>query len=141
MAIKLDESTAYLANKTSKKLADEMSLRLSHAGMTRNQWLAMHYIFNDHGLNQKELAKKLGVKESSCTVLVEGLEKQSFISREIHEGDKRQRVLVLTEVGLHKLNELNTIAEGFERDVSKHLSEEERRVFFHVLEKMQQGVN
>lgn len=101
----------------------------------------MHYIFNDHGLNQKELAKKLGVKESSCTVLVEGLEKQSFISREIHEGDKRQRVLVLTEVGLHKLNELNTIAEGFERDVSKHLSEEERRVFFHVLEKMQQGVN
>lgn len=136
MAYKLDDCSAFLVNKTSKKLSDEMSQRFSSKGVTRNQWLALYYIFQEEGLNQKELARELDMKESSCTALLEKLEQEELVERAVHQRDKRQRVLILTEKGKEKLSELNVIAETFHSEVFKDISHEEVNVFNHVLEKM-----
>lgn len=109
---------------------------LSSKGVTRVQWIALYYLGKGQHINQKVLAEKMYIKESTVTRLVDRMEKEGLVERKKNQEDRRIVNLVLTEKGMKYREDL--IPEGirFNDLVSKDITEEEMKTFMYVLDKM-----
>lgn len=91
------------------------------------------------GMLPSELAEKLGVTRATVTGLLDGLEKDGLISRQMHPEDRRAFCIELTSKGRTLLAEL--LPEHYRRvaGLMAHLSDEERRQLVDLLYKVSLG--
>ena len=89
---------------------------------------------------QRDIEKILNVRRSTCTEILNVLERDGYIERHSVNNDKRLKKLVLTA----KTKELHlTISKNVERLealLKKDINEEELEIFFKVIDKMKQNV-
>ena len=89
---------------------------------------------------QRDIEKILNVRISTCTEILNVLERDGYIERHSVNSDKRLKKLVLTA----KTKELHlTISKNVERLealLKKDINEEELEIFFKVIDKMKQNV-
>lgn len=89
---------------------------------------------------QRDIEKILNVRRSTCTEILNVLERDGYIERHSVNSDKRLKKLVLTA----KTKELHlTISKNVERLealLKKDINEEELEIFFKVIDKMKQNV-
>ena len=89
---------------------------------------------------QRDIEKVLNVRRSTCTEILNVLERDGYIERHSVNNDKRLKKLVLTA----KTKELHlTISKNVERLealLKKDINEEELEIFFKVIDKMKQNV-
>ena len=89
---------------------------------------------------QRDIEKVLNVRRSTCTEILNVLERDGYIERHSVNSDKRLKKLVLTA----KTKELHlTISKNVERLealLKKDIDEEELEIFFKVIDKMKQNV-
>lgn len=89
---------------------------------------------------QRDIEKVLNVRRSTCTEILNVLERDGYIERHSVNSDKRLKKLVLTA----KTKELHlTISKNVERLealLKKDINEEELKIFFKVIDKMKQNV-
>ena len=89
---------------------------------------------------QRDIEKILNVRRSTCTEILNVLERDGYIERHSVNSDKRLKKLVLTA----KTKELHlTISKNVERLealLKKDINEEELEIFFKVIDKMKQTV-
>ena len=89
---------------------------------------------------QRDIEKVLNVRRSTCTEILNVLERDGYIERHSVNSDKRLKKLVLTA----KTKELHlTISKNVERLealLKKDINEEELEIFFKVIDKMKQNV-
>lgn len=100
------------------------------------QWIALYYLGIQKSINQKELSKKMSIKESTAARLIDRMERDGLVIRQRNEEDRRAFNLVLTEKGLEYRKELLPEGEKFNEIVSQNISEEEMLTFMKVLDKM-----
>ncbi len=91
------------------------------------------------GMSPSEIAEKLGVSRATVTGLVDGLERDGFISRHAHPEDRRAFCIQLTAKGQTFLAEL--LPDHYRRvaGLMAHLDEDERRQLISLLAKVAQG--
>lgn len=58
-------------------------------------------------LSQREIAAKMHVTEQTIGRILRGLQEQGYITREPHAGDRRRRVVTITESGRLALADLD----------------------------------
>ena len=89
---------------------------------------------------QRDIEKVLNVRRSTCTEILNVLERDGYIERHSVDSDKRLKKLVL----IAKTKELHlTISKNVERLealLKKDINEEELEIFFKVIDKMKQNV-
>lgn len=89
---------------------------------------------------QRDIEKVLNVRRSTCTEILNVLERDGYIERHSVNSDKRLKKLILTA----KTKELHlTISKNVERLealLKKDINEEELEIFFKVIDKMKQNV-
>ena len=89
---------------------------------------------------QRDIEKILNVRRSTCTEILNVLERDGYIERHSVNSDKRLKKLVLTA----KTKELHlTISKNVERLealLKKDINDEELEIFFKVIDKMKQNV-
>ena len=94
----------------------------------------------DEDVFQRDIEKVLNVRRSTCTEILNVLERDGYIERHSVNNDKRLKKLVLTA----KTKELHlTISKNVERLealLKKDINEEELEIFFKVIDKMKQNV-
>lgn len=94
----------------------------------------------DEDVFQRDIEKVLNVRRSTCTEILNVLERDGYIERHSVNSDKRLKKLVLTA----KTKELHlTISKNVERLealLKKDINEEELEIFFKVIDKMKQNV-
>ncbi len=134
--LRLDDCVAFLTNKVAKELADELNRQLLTYGITRSQWIAMYFIDKNESINQKELADLVGAKESTIAGILNRLENEGLIKREISLEDKRKKFIRLTELGQEKHKIYSEVAENFKDKCVEDIEEEEIEIFVRVLGKM-----
>lgn len=100
------------------------------------QWIALYYLGIQKSINQKELSKKMNIKESTVARLIDRMERDGLVIRQRSEEDRRAFNLVLTEKGLEYRKELLPEGEKFSDIVSQNISEDEILIFMTVLDKM-----
>ena len=96
---------------------------------------------NGAGISPSEIADQLGVTRATVTGLLDGLEKESLISRQMHPEDRRALHIELTPKGREFLADL---LPGHYRRIAglmAHLDHDEQRQLVALLSKVAHGQN
>ncbi len=94
--------------RTSSDLLAGFEALLGRYGLSQGRFLILVVLNRtpDHPLTPSELAGKMGVTRATMTGLIQGLERDEFISCQVDEIDKRRRMVRLTAKGLMRVEEI-----------------------------------
>lgn len=99
---------------------------LSGFGLTLTQSYALEYIVEHGGTaTQKELEERMEIQHSAVVGVVSRLEAKGMIATAFSTQDKRQKLLIPTELGRRTCADLAEDKDRVERDLVKGFSEEE----------------
>lgn len=93
-------------------------------GLSSAQLWMMWELFNTPGLRVSELAQILSIHPSTCSNMLDKLQKKDLISRDRSEKDQRSVHLNLTETGAQLLAKAPRPAQGVLADVLQRLPDE-----------------
>lgn len=93
-------------------------------------------LVNDGLLNQKTLAKKLGMTEPALSMKLKILEKKNYISKKKSTEDKRNYILVLSDEGKQIIRDYQDVLNNYSKELLSNLSNEELQTFEKLLDKM-----
>lgn len=95
----LEASIGYQARLTHRALARELErLTLPH-GISSSQWPLMRVLWNEEGLTQRELSRRVAVREPTIASALHKMEKNGLIRRLTREDDRRNRRVFLAAKG------------------------------------------
>lgn len=115
---RLQLGAAYKLVIVSRRWRARLSERLTVAGHTDATFSALYALASaPSGLNQSELAERMGLTGSSLVRLLDLLEQQGQIRREAMIGDRRANLIRLEPAGAEAVRALDAIAEGLRDEV------------------------
>lgn len=89
---------------------------------------------------QSDLQQHLGIRRSTMTNILKGMERDGLIVREESEEDKRQKWVVLTEPANQKCAEHFHLVQEFELAMRQGLSEEQLQQFFTIADTIRRNL-
>jgi len=124
-----------------KRILDE---RLIPYDITNQQARIVGYIsdneVNGNSINQKDVEKAMGLKGSSITSLMQGLERKGFILRSSDVFDARSKNLSLTLKGEELIKEFKEVFDETEEKITGNMTEEEKKKFMQFLKIVNKNV-
>jgi MarR family transcriptional regulator, organic hydroperoxide resistance regulator len=112
------ESTGFLVRAANRTFQRALEERITRHGVTPGQWYFLRVLWEQDGLNQRELSGLVGMTEPTTVVALNSMEKSKLIRRERSTSDKRKVHIFLTQKGrrlrdvmLPLAREVNKIAE------------------------------
>jgi len=109
--------------------ARELGVSPAEAGVVR-------ILARQPGMNQRDLAAKLGTAQSRVVALIDRLEQAGLVTRVRSAADRRSQELSLTDPGRALLGRLRSAAEAQEDEVAAGLDERERDRLYELLLKL-----
>jgi DNA-binding MarR family transcriptional regulator len=85
------------------------------------------------GIDQNNLAARIGVERSHASLLVDGLEKVGLVERQVNGNDRRGRILRLTPKGETLYDQLHVNVFATHDRVLEPLTARERELFIEML--------
>lgn len=74
--------------------------RLVARGVTFGQFAHLQVLWEENGLTQVELSRRIGIERASSTAVIDGLESGGFVRRMRNTEDRRKINIFLTPAGL-----------------------------------------
>lgn len=113
---------------------------------TANQLTARHgyllrYLYENQSQDifQRDIEKKFSLSRSTVTVTLQVMEKNGLILRESVDQDARLKRITLTQKARDLHRQIENEIESFEAYATAGVTEEERTVFFTVIQKMRKN--
>lgn len=128
--------------KKSSLIFDKLSNQLlTPYDLTGSQFKILMVLYHqpEGSVRQADLEEKFSMTNPTVTGLVQKLEAKDLVRRVPHPGDKRSKVLVLTERAMEKKDELLALAESLERQMTANLNTAECEQLASLLIKMLNG--
>lgn len=94
----------------------------------------------DTPICQRNLEEAFDLKPSSVSLLLRNMEKNGFIYRQTVEGDGRLKSVHLTDSAVILSHQLQIGFDEIEETLSHGITEEERAIFFVVLQKIRRNL-
>ena len=88
-----------LLGKSSRMMSNALDAKLRPLGLTSQQWSLLAVLSTSGGRNQTELAKTLLKTKASVGSLINYLETKGCVTRQVSSSDRRETIVVLTNVG------------------------------------------
>lgn len=126
----------FLLTQLGSLAAENFAAKTRELGITPPEAGVMRILARQVGMNQRELAEKLGVAQSRVVVLVDSLESAGLIIRERSTIDRRSQVLQVTDSGRELLTKLRAAAEMQEAELAEGLSAADRDQLYELLLKL-----
>lgn len=124
-----------------RELEHELTSKLSYFGLSNGKLKVLISVLNhEHPLNPSELADDIGVTRATMTGLLNGLEKEGFIKRNILD-DRRKTAIYLTEKGKSVLNTLIPLYSNYVTKIFSKTTEEEQQFLVNLLVKITDGLH
>ena len=89
---------------------------------------------------QKDIERELNIRCSTATKMLNLMEKNGLIKREVSLRDARFKKLILTEKAIRIHNQIKAKAMPFEEKIRRGLSEDEIRFFLSILKRIRENV-
>ncbi len=93
--------------------------------------------YPDREIYQKDIEEELNIRSASVSTLLKKMEAQYFIRREKVPCDDRLKKILPTRQTVEMKEQVERHVALLEKRLTAGVGEEELKVFFHVLEKMQ----
>jgi DNA-binding MarR family transcriptional regulator len=104
--------------------------------VTTSQWLHLRALWEEDGLSQGEISRRIGIEKASSTSVLDSLEQRKFIRRARNKSDRRKTNVFLTPAGRALKATLLPCAVAMTAQARQGLSPEEVITFLRVLETM-----
>lgn len=130
---------------TDRKLSRNLSAHVRKAGIDEvtmmHGWIIRYLYENrDRDIFQKDIEQQFSVGRSTVTNLIQLMEKKGFVKRESVKQDARLKKVILTDKGAGNQEAFEDVVEHIEEELSEGISEEELRIFYQVLDQINQNV-
>lgn len=139
------ESSGFLVRAANRAFQRALEVEITRHGVTPGQWYFLRVLWEQDGLNQRELSGQVGMTEPTTVVALNSMEKAKLIKRVRSTSDKRKVHIFLTAKGkrlrdvmLPLAREVNAVAEV---DVSAADKAAFRRVLAKMIENLEAGRN
>jgi MarR family transcriptional regulator, organic hydroperoxide resistance regulator len=137
----LDDSLDFLIRDTRRLLLKAIEIRLAQNGIPLGAWFPLRILYEEDGITQRELSRKLGYLDAAAGAIVEVMEKLNLVRRERNAEDRRKINVFLTPVGrrmgkrtIKHMQEINAqIESGFTRREAETLRDLLRRAHDNLL--------
>lgn len=104
----------------------ELDRRLAELGLSQARWLVLlHLARNTEKPTQGELATSVGVENPTLARLLDALEAQDLIERQLDQHDRRIKKISLTPTALGLIERIEAIATAVRTEVFAGLSEQD----------------
>jgi len=108
-----------------QSVANSYNQVASRVGLTQASGYVLINIRKE-GTAVSQIASLLGVRSTSLSRMLSGMEKQGLIYRESSESDKRSVKVFLTDLGVQKREKAKEIVRDFNDYLIAHMTENER---------------
>lgn len=110
--------------------------KLKEAGVSGYQARYLLTVFNDEGVSQDKLARKLMVNKSNVARQVNALEESGYLKREQSASDRRVMLVYTTDKGKALVLVIRAANKKWRAVLCEGLGEEEQESLARMLEKM-----
>lgn len=94
-----NNSVGYLARLAFRSFSRALEKRTVNHGVTAAQWRFLRVLWIEEGITQRELSRRVGLREPTTVIAIKGLEKSGFVRRETSATDRRKAHVHLTPTG------------------------------------------
>lgn len=119
--------------------------KVSQDGLTTVQGRVIGYLAKKERVGevvfQRDVEEEFHIRRSSVTSIIQGLEKNGYITRESVAQDARLKKILLTEKG-RKINQsVRETILSEEEKILQVLTSEEKEQFFYLIQKLEKGLS
>ncbi len=135
-----ENSIGYVIRSTHLTFAKYLRNRLQPYDVTPGQWFFLRALWEEEGLSQRELSRRVRTTEPTTVSALRLLERNDLIRRVRNTRDRRTINIFLTPKGRDLKDALLPGVLELNRIATEGLSSEEVHDAFRILNKMQQNV-
>ncbi|WP_343928051.1 MarR family transcriptional regulator [Pigmentiphaga daeguensis] len=119
---------------------NKLHQKLRERHVTSAQWIFLRILWNEDGLNQKDVAERVGVHQTTAVPAISILERNGYVRRERSIEDKRNVHVYLTDAGKQLAHELIPFAIEVNQASLAGISREETDKLMELLLKIQRNL-
>lgn len=94
-----DQSVGYLVREAHRAFLRALAARVSRHGVSIGMWYFLRALWEEDGLTQRELSRRVGMMEPTTATALESMERRGLISRARNPQDRRKVNIRLTDEG------------------------------------------
>ena len=129
----LNADTGYLLYRLGLRSGQLFNETLRESGLRLRHYALLRHLATVEGALQRELSDRLGYDPSAIVSLVDDLQELGLTERRPAPGDRRSRVVVLTERGRETLRDTDTASHRVTDDLLEPLDATERETLHALL--------
>jgi DNA-binding MarR family transcriptional regulator len=128
-----DQSIGFLVRDLNRAIQRHLQAKLQDHEVALGAWYFLRVLWEEDGLTQRDLARRVGMMEPTAVPALRGMEAQGWIRRVRSETDKRKVFLFLTPAGRDLRDRLVPEAHAVNAVAIENLSEDEVRMLRALL--------
>ena len=129
------QSLGYLVRDTYRAFTRELESRIAGEGVSIGQWYFLRALWEEDGLTQRELSRRVSMMEPTTVTAVNAMEARGLVRRERNAQDRRKFKVVLTAKGHRLKSTLLPCARAVNELAAKGFSEEEIATLRRLLDR------
>lgn len=99
-----DDSVGFLVRDLNRAIQRHLQSRLQAHGVAPGAWYFLRVLWQEDGITQRELARRVGMMEPTAVIALRGIEEQGWIHR-VRSGTDRRKVHIFLTPGGQALRE------------------------------------
>jgi len=89
-------SIGYLTRIAFRAFSRALEVRTAPHGVSSGQWRFLRVLWREDGITQRELSRRVGMREPTTVIALKSLERSGFVVRKKSEEDRRKVHVFLT---------------------------------------------
>ncbi len=135
------QSLGYLVRDTFRAFTRELESRLAEDGVSIGQWYFLRALWEEDGLTQRELSRRVGMMEPTTVTAVNAMERKALVRRTRDASDRRKINVVLTARGRRLEARLLPKAKAVNELAAAGLSEQDVATLRALLERVKANLD
>jgi DNA-binding MarR family transcriptional regulator len=127
-------SIAFLLSQVGIHASQRFAERIAAIGLQPPMFRVLNVVDAAEGQSQQAIGEAIGAPASRMVALIDELEQRGLVERRPHPSDRRIRALYLTAEGRKLLARGRKIAGEHERDLTRGMSETDRKRLIAMLQ-------
>lgn len=138
--VELNSFLCFKMRAAMKKIDKNLGQQLEQYGISIPQSFILKILMEENGITLKEIGNRTLIDSSSMTVLVDKLEKDNLVARQLDPQDRRAIRIFITDSGRELANEVIMIANSFNAKLSNMIKSENQDAFLKSVNNIIEGL-
>jgi DNA-binding MarR family transcriptional regulator len=137
----LDDSVGYQVRMTHRLLQRVLQMKIEPYGVTLGMWYFLRALWEEDGLTQRELSRRIGTMEPTTLTAIQTMERSGLVKRVRNKDDRRKLHVHLTPQAIDLKKRLLPIAQRVVDQATRGFAEADRKKLLNQLGAIQKNLS